>query len=96
MDNPAAQLVASSTKGTVATVVLDNPGKLNAMPLAGWAELARVVRMHSEDDAVRCVVIRGAGDKAFCAGADISELPDTRGDMAAARDYGNVFAEAFN
>jgi enoyl-CoA hydratase/carnithine racemase len=96
MDNAAAQLITSSTEGAVTTVVLDNPGKLNAMPLAGWAELARVVRVHSDDDAVRCVVIRGAGDKAFCAGADISELPDTRGDIAAAREYGDVFAEAFN
>ena len=96
MDNAAARLVTSSTEGAVATVVLDNPGKLNALPLAGWAELERVVRGHSEDDAVRCVVLGGGGDKAFCAGADISELPDTRGDAAGAREYNGVFAEALD
>jgi len=82
--------------GVIATVVLNNPSKLNAMPLAGWAELGRVVRSLSDDDALRCVVLRGGGDKAFCAGADIAELPDTRGDAAGARAYGKAFAEALD
>jgi len=96
MDNAASGYVTMTTSGAVATVVLDNPGKLNALPLAGWAELARVMRALSDDDGVRCVVIRGAGDKAFCAGADIAELPGTRGDAAGARDYGAVANEALD
>lgn len=67
---------------TVATVAIDNPGKLNALTVAMWQELARVMRELSADDALRCVVIRGAGDKAFAAGADIAEFAAVRSTRA--------------
>ncbi len=64
--------------GNVATVTLDNPAKLNALTVAMWQDLARVMRELSADDALRCVVLRGAGDKAFAAGADIAEFATVR------------------
>jgi enoyl-CoA hydratase/carnithine racemase len=64
--------------GTVATVLIDHAEKLNALTVAMWRELARVMRELSADDALRCVVIRGAGDKAFAAGADIAEFATVR------------------
>ena len=80
--------ITQKRDGFTATVLLDNPDKLNALNLASWHELARVMKELSEDDKIRCVIIRGAGDRAFCAGADISELPTKRGNAASARQYG--------
>lgn len=78
---------------TVATVVLDNPGKMNALTLDAWAALGRAMTALSENTGLRCVVIRGAGDRAFSAGADISEFPEIRATAAQARAYGAVVAE---
>ena len=64
--------------GVVATVAIDNPGKLNALTVALWQELARVMHALSADDALRCVVLRGAGEQAFAAGADIAEFATVR------------------
>src|SRR5690349_12642630 len=73
--------------GVVATVVLDNPDKLNALTVAMWQELARVMREVSANDALRCVVLRGAGDKAFAAGADIDEFAQVRATRAQGEIY---------
>lgn len=59
--------------GVIATVILSNPDKLNAITVAMWRDLARVMGVLSGDETLRCVVLRGAGDKAFAAGADIEE-----------------------
>ncbi|HUJ06980.1 MAG TPA: enoyl-CoA hydratase family protein [Streptosporangiaceae bacterium] len=56
----------------VAEVVMENP-PVNALPVAGWFELARVLRGHGEDPAVRVVVLRAEG-RGFNAGVDIKEL----------------------
>ena len=63
---------------TVATVAINNADKLNALDVAMWQDLARVMRELSADDALRCIVLRGAGDKAFAAGADIAEFAHVR------------------
>lgn len=70
--------ITSQRDGAVATVTLDNPQKLNALSVAMWRELARVMNELSADDALRCVVIRGAGERAFAAGADIAEFAQVR------------------
>ena len=74
--------------GDIATVTLNNPDKLNALGLASWKCLGRILRELDADKALRCVVIRGAGDKAFAAGADISEFEKTRNNAKAGRKYG--------
>lgn len=63
---------------TVATVLIDNADKLNALTVAMWRELARTMRELSADDDVRCIVLRGAGDQTFAAGADIAEFASVR------------------
>ena len=61
----------------IAEVVMDNP-PVNALTVAGWFELARVVRAAGEDPAVRVVVLRAEG-RGFNAGVDIKEMQDTEG-----------------
>ncbi|MEN9932953.1 MAG: hypothetical protein RIS17_1526, partial [Pseudomonadota bacterium] len=63
-------LTVSSEAG-VMTITLDRPEKLNAYTDAMGRALARAVRAASEDDAIRAIIITGAG-RAFCAGADVS------------------------
>jgi enoyl-CoA hydratase len=72
----------------IATVTLSNPGKLNALDLGMWTRLGQVMRELDRDRTLRCVVLRGAGDQAFAAGADISEFAKTRSHSKAAKKYG--------
>ncbi len=76
--------------GSIATVVLNRPEKRNALNFAGWNGLAATFRTLDADDDLRCVVIRGAGTEAFASGADISAFADERGDLSAARAYGDA------
>ena len=82
-----------SRDGAIATVSLNNPERLNALNRAMWARLGVVIRELSEDDSLRCVVVRGAGEKAFAAGADIAEFAAERADAKQAKPYGNLIHE---
>ena len=75
--------------GAIATVVLNNPEKLNAMSFGMWMRLGGIMRELDADESLRCVVLRGAGDKAFAAGADISEFETARTNAKVAKDYGH-------
>jgi enoyl-CoA hydratase len=76
--------------GAIATVTLNNPDKLNALDLGMWQGLAGAMRDLSANDTVRCVVLRGAGDKAFAAGADIEEFTSMRANSAQAAEYAGI------
>ena len=76
--------------GAIATVTLNNPERLNALNRAMWARLGEVMRTLSADDDLRCVVVRGAGEKAFAAGADIAEFASERANARQAKIYGNL------
>lgn len=64
----------------VATITLDRPDKLNAMSTQMRRRLRERFDAAAEDDEVRCVLLTGAGERAFSAGADLSEV-GTRGPM---------------
>jgi enoyl-CoA hydratase len=76
--------------GPIATVILNRPHKLNALTRAMWAELGDTVFALSRDTAARCIVLRGAGDKAFSPGNDISEFATQRSNKAQAIEYGKA------
>jgi enoyl-CoA hydratase len=77
--------------GAIATVSLNNPDKLNALTVAMWQDLARVVNELSADDAVRCIVVRGAGREAFASGADIAEFGKVRDNIEQGKRYHREF-----
>ncbi|MEE9194633.1 MAG: enoyl-CoA hydratase/isomerase family protein, partial [Alphaproteobacteria bacterium] len=81
------QTVVVERDGAIATVVLNRPEKLNAINKPMWQELGAAIAVLSDDDEVRCVVLRGAGGKAFAPGADIKEFETTRASRDLARDY---------
>jgi enoyl-CoA hydratase/carnithine racemase len=82
-----------SREGAIATVALNNPERLNALNKAMWQRLGETMRELSADDALRCIVVRGAGEKAFAAGADIAEFAAERADSKQAKPYGNLIHE---
>jgi enoyl-CoA hydratase len=63
-------------RGAVRTIVINRPDKLNALNRDTLNELTIAFAQAAQDDAVRAVVLAGAGEKAFVAGADISEMSD--------------------
>ena len=79
-----------SRDGAIATVALNNPERLNALNRAMWEGLGAAIRELSVDERLRCVVVRGAGEKAFAAGADIAEFARERADARQAKAYGNL------
>ena len=74
----------------LATVTLDRPAARNAIQRAMWAELAEVFARLADDASVRVVILRGAGDRAFSAGADIGEFRTKMISKELARDYWRV------
>ncbi len=76
--------------GPIATVVLNRPEKLNALTKPMWQRLGEVIEELSADDVLRCLVMRGAGEKAFAPGNDISEFENERANVEQARAYGAI------
>ena len=68
------EVEARGDGGRVATVTVDNPAKLNILDPTGIASLERTFLALASDDALRAVVLRGAGDRAFIGGADIRAM----------------------
>ncbi len=91
-------LIAVTRAGPIATVMLNRPEKLNALTRGMWQALGEAIDALSADDALRCVIVRGAGEKAFSPGNDIAEFATERSNRAQAIAYGRVMhatAEAF-
>jgi enoyl-CoA hydratase len=92
---PIADEVLVETRGGLGIITLNRPKALNALSLGMIRALDRAVVRFAEDAAIRAVVIRGAGEKAFCAGGDVRALvmaPDGVDKPALARAF---FAEEY-
>ena len=85
--------VLSRKEGGVGYVVFNNPARHNAMSLDMWAETGRIMEEFAKDDSLRCVVLTGAGEKAFVSGADISRFGAERSNEEAVKHY-NATTEA--
>jgi enoyl-CoA hydratase/carnithine racemase len=74
----------------IATIVLNRPEKLNALSVAMYRRLQALLEECHRDTDLRCVVIRGAGGRAFSVGADIGEFEATRSSAQKAREYAKI------
>lgn len=72
----------------VVTVTLNQAAKLNAVSLAMWDRLGQVFAELDRDLDLRCIILRGAGERAFSVGADISEFEEHRSTAEKAKAYG--------
>jgi enoyl-CoA hydratase len=76
--------------GPIGWIVFNQPEKRNAVSQEMWQQMPEYVRDLATDDAIRVVVLRGAGDQAFVAGADISQFKDRRRNMADEEEYRRI------
>ncbi len=80
--------------GPVAQITISNEARRNAMSLAMWQQLGEQLSQLGDD--VRCLVLQGAGDKAFVAGADISEFRGSRRSPVDVEHYDGCAEAAMN
>ncbi|MDK4199316.1 enoyl-CoA hydratase/isomerase family protein [Pseudomonas sp. HR1] len=71
-------------QGAVAVITLNRPGKLNAWTTPMRNEIIEALERFEADDAIRAIIMTGAGDRAFSAGQDLSEAHDFDGERAVA------------
>jgi enoyl-CoA hydratase/carnithine racemase len=86
----AAEKIVAGRENGVGTLVFNNPEKHNALSLEMWAGVSRVLKSFDADDAVRAIVLRGAGGKSFISGADISQFEERRSTESKAAEYSAI------
>ena len=72
------RVVVGREDGAIATVTLNRPAKMNVLDREGWERVGSVFQELADDGSVRCVVVRGAGRRAFSAGSDIGSFEAQR------------------
>ncbi|MCI0789003.1 MAG: enoyl-CoA hydratase/isomerase family protein [Chloroflexi bacterium] len=78
------------SKTPVATVTFNRPKQRNAISFAMWREFSNIMRKLDADRDVRAVVITGAGEEAFSAGADIQDFEEHRSNSTKGRVYNDI------
>jgi len=68
--------------GSIGWMVFDHPERRNAVTQAMWLQIGEILEDFAKDDAVRVVVLKGEGDRAFVSGADISQFGAQRRNAA--------------
>ena len=71
-------LIVTHQDGAITKIVINRPEKRNAMTLDMWRQLSCTLDLLARDQAIRVLIISGAGDKSFCAGNDIKEYATVR------------------
>ena len=89
-----ADVVLYEARDGIARVTINRPDRRNAMSYEVMAGLRDAMARARSDDAVRVVVLTGAGDRAFCAGADLGGIADNEG-AAAAHEGRGLLADLF-
>lgn len=100
MNQPATALQTLTDKlvarkeGGIGWIVFNNPARHNAVSLEMWQSLPAVLTAFADDPDVRAIILRGEGDKAFVAGADISQFKEKRSSPEAVAVYNRAADEA--
>ena len=89
------EFLQTKISGQCVHLVLNNPEKRNAVNLAMWRGLYKKFKAFAGDSRIRVVIISGAGDKAFSAGADISEFAMVRATLKDRQNYEVAVQNAF-
>jgi enoyl-CoA hydratase len=80
--------------GAIGWITFNNPARHNAVSMAMWEGLHDIVADYAQDDAVRVIVVKGAGERAFVSGADISEFEEKRSSPETTRLYNETGQKA--
>ncbi len=95
-DAPSAGRITRLVEPPIGWLIIDNEPRRNAISLDMWKAIPAAVRELDQNDQVRVIVLRGAGDQTFISGADISEFAETRKNAECARAYENENSAAFD
>ena len=87
--------IIAKVDGAIGGVVIDNPARRNAVSFAMWQAIPKAVDTLATDDAVRVIVVSGAGGKAFSAGNDISEFGQLRATKEGVAKYDDATGRAY-
>ncbi|MEZ5589593.1 MAG: enoyl-CoA hydratase [Gammaproteobacteria bacterium] len=82
-------------EGNIGRLIFNNPERHNAVSLAMWQAAQEILADFLEDDAIRVIVLSGAGGKAFVSGADISKFENERASREAVLEYNAKTAEVY-
>lgn len=94
MPSPTPRMIARKD-GAIGWMIFNNPERLNAVSLDMWEAVPAIVSEFEADPEIRVIVLTGAGDKAFVAGADISQFGETRSSAAGVQSYEDATTVAF-
>ncbi len=86
--------IVAKKDGAIGWLVFNNPERRNAVSLEMWQAIPKVLDGFAADDAIRCIVLTGAGDKAFVSGADISQFEKQRSSAETAAHYDAIGEKA--
>src|SRR6266699_5995159 len=89
MATEVEQHVTVHTHDGVGLIRLNRPEKMNAIGALARQQLGEAIKQAERDDAVHVVVLTGSG-RAFCSGADVTEMAQEGGGMRTPEDVGNV------
>jgi enoyl-CoA hydratase/carnithine racemase len=90
LDQPLTTKMIAEKDGAVGRLIFNNPARHNAVSLEMWQAVAQIMDDFDNDDAIRVIVVTGAGGKAFVSGADISEFKEKRANEEAAAAYAKI------
>jgi enoyl-CoA hydratase len=89
-DQPLTDKMIARKDGAIGHLIFNNPARRNAVSLEMWQGVQHILDDFERDDAVRVIVVSGAGGRAFVSGADISEFAEKRASAEAAAAYSQV------
>lgn len=92
----AAPVVVVTREGSLASVVLNRPERMNALNKPMWRAIGAAFQELAADAGIRCVVLRAAPDTAFSPGADLGEFATERADGVQAERYGQLMRETLS
>ena len=95
MDTPIADKIIAKKENGIGWVIINNPEKRNAMSIEMYEAMAATLVSYGKDPEVRVVILKGAGDKSFISGADISQFKDRRSTLEQVR-AGEAISEKNN
>jgi enoyl-CoA hydratase len=89
MISPSERMIAE-IDGAIGWMTFNNPARRNALSLDMWQAMPVILNHFERDPAVRVIVLRGAGDKAFISGADISQFEKQRSSAESIAQYDKI------
>src|SRR5882672_5373990 len=90
LDQPMTSKMLAEKDGAIGRIIFNNPARHNAVSLDMWEGVAQIMDDFNNDNAIRVIVLSGAGGKAFVSGADISEFKEKRANEDAAAAYAKI------